>query len=204
FGVSKPLWPGDPPDWFSPRHSALFAALDYGPKSFVVTSLATPFYGLNFGVRRQAVLDLGGFNEHLGVVEDMGGLEDIDLFRRALAAKMRVAYMPGAVIHHVIPEHRMERAFHRERLKAGMRMYYRTIEDQYRAQPSVLGVPRFLFGKAINDTMGYARSVLRRDRAETFHYELQLVKFSGVYRQAAAMRRARASQLAPSANGDRS
>jgi glycosyltransferase involved in cell wall biosynthesis len=191
FGVSTPLWPAPAPDWFSPLHNGLFAVLDYGPEPFRVTSPSTPFYGLNFAVRRQAVLDLGGFREDLGVVEDQGGMEDIELFRRAIAAGLTIVYVPGAVIHHVVPPARMFKAFHRTRMKAGLPMYYRTVLDQYGGAASFLGVPRFLYGKALSDALGYARSMIARDEPARFFYELQLIKFNGLRRQAAAERKAR-------------
>jgi glycosyltransferase involved in cell wall biosynthesis len=201
FGVSRPLWPEAAPDWFSPLHYGLFAVLDYGPDPFTVTGLATPFYGLNYAVRRQTVVDLGGFREDLGVVEDLGGGEDIDLFRRALAARLCIVYEPRAVIHHVVPPARLSRRFHITRLKASYPMYYRMLVDQYHAQPWLFGVPRFLYGKLLKDAFSYARSYLAGDRPAAFYYELQLRKFTGIHQQAAAKRKARAERPAASARG---
>jgi glycosyltransferase involved in cell wall biosynthesis len=204
FGPSKPSWEeGRAPTWFSPVHYGKFALIDYGPQPFVVKDLSTPFFGLNFAVRRELLISMGGFREDLGVKEESGGGEDMDLFRRACTAGHRIAYIPEAVVEHVIPAVRMTREFHRKKIKAGLPMYYRMLQDQYSAQPWLLGVPRFLFPKALGDAAGYARSVVLRDRPAAFHYELQLLKFVGACRQAAAKGTTRAASTSAVVPGRR-
>jgi glycosyltransferase involved in cell wall biosynthesis len=190
FGPSRPEWEqGTTPDWFSPVHYGKLALIDYGPASFVVKDLSTPFFGLNFAVTRDLLNAMGRFREDLGVKQDVGGGEDIDLFRRAVASGHRIVYVPEAVVHHVIPPVRMTREFHRRKQKAGIPMYYQMLCDQYVAQPWLLGVPRFLYGKLFTDALGYVRSWAARDRPAAFHYELQLLKFGGVYREASSRRK---------------
>ena len=202
FGPSTPVWAeGTAPVWFSDLHHGKLALIDYGREPFIVKDLSTPFFGLNFAVKRDLLVALGCFREDLGVKEESGGGEDIDLFRRAVNAGRRIVYVPDAVVQHVIPPIRTTRAFHRQKLKAGLPIYYQMLEDQYHAQPWLLGVPRFLYGKLLKDGVGYARSVLARDPASRFHYELQILKFTGVYRQAAARRRSRARHSASAAPG---
>jgi len=202
FGPSRPAWEvGSAPEWFSPLHYGKLALIDYGAQPFRVRDLSTPFFGLNFAVKRGVLIELGSFREDLGVKEDSGGGEDIDLFRRAQAAGRTVVYVPDAIVEHVIPPVRMTRTFHRDKLKAGLPMYYRMLQDQYIGQPWLLGVPRFLYAKMLQDALGYARSVVARDRPSQFHYELQLLKFRGICGQAATRRKARAGGPAPSVRG---
>jgi glycosyltransferase involved in cell wall biosynthesis len=202
FGPSRPLWhDGIAPDWFSPRHNGTFALIDYGAAPFIVQDLSTPFFGVNFAVRRELLISLGGFREDIGIKEASGGWEDMDLFRRAWAGGHRIVYVPNAIVEHVIAPARMTRAFHRNKMKAGLPMYYRSLQDQYTVQPWLFGVPRFLFRKLLADSAGYARSVLARDRASAFHYELQILKFVGVCRQGAARRALRAAGKPATAQG---
>jgi GT2 family glycosyltransferase len=56
--------------------------------------------GANFAVRRSAVIELGGFDEGLGIGSPTGGGEDIDLFVRVLLAGWRLGREPSAVVWH--------------------------------------------------------------------------------------------------------
>lgn len=56
--------------------------------------------GANFAVDRRAVIELGGFDEGLGVGSPGGGAEDIDMFLRILLAGYSLVYEPAAVVWH--------------------------------------------------------------------------------------------------------
>ncbi|MBS1691342.1 MAG: glycosyltransferase [Actinobacteria bacterium] len=56
--------------------------------------------GANFAVRRDAVVEMGGFDEGLGIGSPTGGGEDIDLFVRVLLAGWRLGREPSAVVWH--------------------------------------------------------------------------------------------------------
>jgi len=69
-------------------------------------------YGANMFVRRTAFDRVGGFNERLG--PGASGLhEDGDLARRLLQAGVRLGYMPGAVVYHVVEPERLTFAYFR-------------------------------------------------------------------------------------------
>jgi GT2 family glycosyltransferase len=56
--------------------------------------------GANFAVRRDAAIELGGFDEGLGIGSPAGGGEDIDLFVRILLAGHLLVREPAAVVWH--------------------------------------------------------------------------------------------------------
>lgn len=56
--------------------------------------------GANFAVRRHVALDLGGFDEGLGIGSPAGGGEDIDMFVRVLLADQLLVREPSAVVWH--------------------------------------------------------------------------------------------------------
>lgn len=56
--------------------------------------------GANFAVRKDVVIDLGGFDEGLGVGSPAGGGEDIDMFVRIVMAGHELAREPSAVVWH--------------------------------------------------------------------------------------------------------
>lgn len=56
--------------------------------------------GANFAVRRDALRELGGFDEGMGIGSPTGGGEDIDIFVRALLAGHMLVREPSAVVWH--------------------------------------------------------------------------------------------------------
>jgi O-antigen biosynthesis protein len=56
--------------------------------------------GANFAVRREAVMQLGGFDPLLGAGSPGRGGEDLDLFLRLVLAGGRICYIPSALVWH--------------------------------------------------------------------------------------------------------
>jgi GT2 family glycosyltransferase len=56
--------------------------------------------GANFAVRKDVVLELGGFDEGMGIGSPTGGGEDIDMFIRLLLAGWLLVREPAAVVWH--------------------------------------------------------------------------------------------------------
>jgi glycosyltransferase involved in cell wall biosynthesis len=186
FGRSQPSWPDKPPSWYSDRFRGHFAVLDYGPDSFRITDYMQHFYGLNFAGTVEAHRALGGFRNDFGFKGDAGGVgEDIDLFQRAFDAGMPIVYCPDALVKHVIPEQRTRKTYHRRRHWVANEVYYKVLPEMFSRAPWFLGLPRFFFGHAANDTRAYLRCVFSGERSEAFYYELRLVRFARLLLEAA-------------------
>lgn len=56
--------------------------------------------GANFAMPRSVIIDLGGFDEALGVGSPTGAGEDIDMFLRVVAAGQLLVYEPAAIVWH--------------------------------------------------------------------------------------------------------
>ena len=60
--------------------------------------------GANMAVRRSALEQIGGFDEHLGAGTASRGGEDLEMFVRALRHGLSLAYVPASVVWHVHPK----------------------------------------------------------------------------------------------------
>ena len=186
FGRSEPKWPGKVPAWYSDRFRGYFAVLDYGPTSYRITNYLQHFYGLNFAGKVESHRALGGFRNDFGFKGDAGGVgEDVDLFQRAFDANMPIVYCPSALVKHVIPVQRTQKAYHRRRHWLANEVYYAVLPEMFPRAPWFLGLPRFFFGHAAIDVGAYLRSLLSGNRSEAFYYELRLVRFARLLLEAA-------------------
>jgi glycosyltransferase involved in cell wall biosynthesis len=184
FGPVKPNWETSPPPWYSAAVNGLFGLLDYGDTGFTVTERAFAFFGVNCAATRDALTRLGGYREEFAYVNQVGGGEDIDIFQRALAAGMRIQYVPGAIVTHFIGRQHTRKDFHRRRTFRGAPQNFRLMTENAASGPRVLGLPRYIFRLAIEDMGQYLRRTFRGDSRSAFPYELRLVRFAGLFRHA--------------------
>jgi glycosyltransferase involved in cell wall biosynthesis len=186
FGSSEPEWPSRAPAWYSERFRGYFAALDYGPESFVVTDWNQPFYGLNFAGTREAHIALHGFRTEFGFRGNEGGIgEDVDMFERALRSGMRIVYTPHDRDRHVIPPARVRKRYHRHRQWVANQVYYRYVDEIFPKVRYLFGLPRFFYSEAARDVLGYARSLIRGTQSDRFYHELQILRFVKLSAEAA-------------------
>lgn len=77
-----------------------------------LTSPATSFYGGNFGLRKAVCQRAGGFDDMFGRKgDDNTGGEEVDFYRRLLAAGFHAWWTPEAVIYHRIQASKLSRRY---------------------------------------------------------------------------------------------
>lgn len=118
-GPSRAEWESPPPAWLLAlvaRRPTFFqlSLRDLGPMPRFDEKES--FWGLNMAIRRSALFEAGGFNPELVGDECIGDGEG-GLFRKLRASDARVGYLPGALVYHHIPPHRMTLRYLRERMK---------------------------------------------------------------------------------------
>jgi glycosyltransferase involved in cell wall biosynthesis len=111
-GRIVPVWPKPIPSWLDtgdPRTMGPFVAFDQGTAAGPLTR---PPYGANMAFRREAFEKYGGFLTELGPRpgSEIKG-EDIEFGERLLLAGERLRYEPSAVVHHPVPECRMQKVY---------------------------------------------------------------------------------------------
>jgi glucosyl-dolichyl phosphate glucuronosyltransferase len=194
-GRVLPIWGGPRPAWLSSRggaHWAVIALLDYGDAP-VEFGARVPL-GVNMAFRRSAFERAGLLDPSTGRrTGTLLGQEVREWCIRARAAGLRGFYIPGMVVHHVVPAVRLNKRYFRRWFywrgisramlyaKAGLDMEApeRTSFD-VGTVPHVLGVPRYLYRKALASLVHCARAAWRRDRVAAFEHELWLWFFAGI------------------------
>jgi glycosyltransferase involved in cell wall biosynthesis len=109
------------PTWLPPHYESFLSRLDYGDQVIVGTD--NDLYGLNFSVRKDAVVRVGGFDPSLGrcgPVSLRSG-EESDLLRKIRASGGVAVYEPRAVVGHIVlPERLTMKWFLRRAFAAGV------------------------------------------------------------------------------------
>jgi hypothetical protein len=137
--------------------------------------------GGNGVLRRECLERVGPFTiglGKLGSVPYMG--DDSEFFERLMATRARGFYIPDLVIYHYVPPERLTKRYHRRWC------FFRGVSlgrlDRARPQKVVylLGVPRYLFGRAARAAAALLRELRRdRDPERIFTHELRLWDLAG-------------------------
>jgi glycosyltransferase involved in cell wall biosynthesis len=143
------FWTAPRPRWLTDELLGFLGYLDYGEERALTED--TPFFGGNMAFARSVFEKIGMFDPNLGRQgRKLIGGEEIDLYKRFLAAGMRAFYQPKAVIHHIIDSRRLRKGYFRS-------LHYQ--EGRLRGDAfvmtdgkSIAGVPLFLlpqFGQSV-------------------------------------------------------
>ncbi len=194
-GRVLPIWGGPRPAWLpnhGGKHWAVIALLDYGPEP-IEFGARVPL-GVNMAFRRSAFERAGFFDPRTGrKAGTLLGQEVREWCIRARAAGLRGFYAPALAVRHIIPASRLKKAYFRRWFywrgisramlyaRAGLDMEApeRTTID-FRTVPHVLGVPRYLYRKALSSAWQSVRAALRGDRFASFDHELWVWFFAGI------------------------
>ena len=202
-GRVLPIWGGKPPLWLPNRGGkqwAVIALLDYGPHPLEFGARVP--LGVNMAFRREAFDRAGLLDPNTGRrAGTLLGQEVREWCMRARAAGLRGFYVPELAVRHIIPASRLRKAYFRrwfywrgisramlyETAGLDMEAPEQTTLD-FRTVPHVLGVPRYLYRKALASVVGWLRALLRGDAVNAFEHELWVWFFAGIFRHRLAHR----------------
>jgi glucosyl-dolichyl phosphate glucuronosyltransferase len=197
-GRVLPIWNGPRPAWLSDRsgkHSAVIAVLDYG--SAPLEFGARMPLGVNMAFRRSAFDRAGLWDPRVGRrAGTLLGQEVREWCVRARTAALRGCYAPAMVVEHVIPaarltKHYFRRWYYWRGVSRGMLFTQSGLDPETPQQttldfarvPQILGVPRYLYRKALITVGRWVRDLWRRDTVARFERELWMCFFVGFVQQ---------------------
>jgi len=111
--VIEPMFQEDPPDWIEQNWENIkgcFAHRDLGDQAIGFSPSELP-YGANFGIRTKVQKEFLFATELGRRGESVFGEDELDVFRRILAAGHKGSWIPGAIVQHVIPRQRVTEKF---------------------------------------------------------------------------------------------
>jgi glycosyltransferase involved in cell wall biosynthesis len=172
-GPYVPRWTMPVPEWLPSGYGSVIGRVDCGTD---VRRYGPGFDGMLMGgnavIRRNVLARVGPYRTDLGRTPTrLLSCEDEDMFQRLLAAGARGYYRPDLIIHHHVAPERVRKAYFRR--WCFWRGVSQGVLDRHRPQrvAYVLGIPRYLFGKALRAAASNAAG-FRLTAAERFANEL--------------------------------
>jgi glycosyltransferase involved in cell wall biosynthesis len=185
-GRYVPQWETEPPVWLPRQYTGVVGFSNPGEEELPYGgSFKGMMPGGNAVVKLSVLRELGGYNESLGPVGgNLMGCEDDEMYHRLLDAGKRGFYCPKLNIYHRVPAYRLTKKYFR-------RWCYgwgasQSVIDAHRTDytgPRVFGVPRYLYGNAVRDSLKMFRSLLKRNLNEAFAQELSLWILAGFFKE---------------------
>ncbi len=182
-GPYVPHWGGAPRPWLPHNHAGVLGIVDAGSLHAYGTSHAE-LMGGNAVVSRAVLQKVGLYSTDLGrkgkrALAD----EDTDMYRRLLAAGAKGMYVPDLIIYHYIHPDRLSKRYFRAW------HFWRGVSSgvldrrQPREATYLLGVPRYLFGRAIRALWRILKGMVsfKSKPAENFADELQMWDLVGFF-----------------------
>jgi hypothetical protein len=190
-GPVLPIWEQPRPPWLDEHRSDLWgtlAILDYGPQPFIFEDRRRVPLGANMAVRRRLIDRIGGFDPKLGRTgKSLLGQEQAEFFCRSRAIGARGQYVPAMSLEHHVPARRLTREYFRKwwywkgvsRSRLEQRHTVTELGVDLSAVPRIGGVPRFMFGTAARDAIGWLWALVTLDRTERMRRQMMLSYFAG-------------------------
>ncbi len=209
-GPVRPIWEVPPPVWLDLSRSDLWGTIaiqDYGAESFVFEDARRVPLGANMAVRRTVFDRAGAFRPDLGRTGGrlILGQEVPEFLIRTRAAGFRGVYLPAMSVDHHIPARRLTPEYFRKwwfgkgvSRSALERMQTTTdMGVDLTRTPHVLRVPRYMYGSALRNSIGWLRSRLGARPADAFRHQMMLAYFAGYFSARQLERRRKAVGATP-------
>jgi glycosyltransferase involved in cell wall biosynthesis len=192
-GPVRPIWSAPKPAWLDDRGNAAgtIGVMDFGADSFIFEERRRVALGNNMAVRRTLIDRIGGFRPEFGRRgELLLGQEQAEFFHRSRAAGARGLYVPDMALGHHVPVARLTRAYFwrwwywKGRSQARLRRLHPTTElgVDLSAAPRIMGVPRWVLGDALRETLAWVRSRTAGDPVGAASHEMRVAYAMGYCR----------------------
>jgi glycosyltransferase involved in cell wall biosynthesis len=194
-GPVEPMWETSPPPWLDLTRGDLWGTIaiqDHGSEPFVYETVRKVPLGANMAAHRSLFQRVGGFRTDLGRTAGATplGQEVPEWLMRVRAAGFHGVYAPAMRVRHHIPSARLTRRYFRRwwygkglsRAALERRQPITELGLDLRQTPHVFDVPRYMFGTAARDLMGWLRARGAGDLPAAFRHEMMLAYFAGYVR----------------------
>jgi glucosyl-dolichyl phosphate glucuronosyltransferase len=184
-GPYIPRWGAAVPPWLPMDRGGVIGLVDGGDQVLVFGKEHDVIVvGGNAVITRSMLNRVGPYSTLLGRKGTrLLACEDDDMTERLLAAGAHGLYLPDLIVYHYIPPERLTKRYYRNwcfwsRVSRGVMDRERPSSVVY-----LIGVPRYLYGRAARSMLRMGQSLLSRDRSpsQNFSDELAMWDLAGFF-----------------------
>jgi glucosyl-dolichyl phosphate glucuronosyltransferase len=183
-GPYVPVWNVPAPEWVPDDYLAVVGAADSGPER---REYGPDFPGIlkggNAVIRRETLYRAGPYAVHLGPgrFSRLFSCEDEEMYHRLLKNGARGRYVPSLIVYHHVMASRVTPEYFRS--WCFWRGVSRGLMDRMHPLPVryFAGVPRFLYGRALEGLIHLGSRSSRRDSASRLADELRVWDLAGYW-----------------------
>jgi glucosyl-dolichyl phosphate glucuronosyltransferase len=182
-GKLLPNWETEPPSWVAPLKDGVICWRDYGDEEWIYTR-ETPMITGGHGVfKAQVFRDIGLYEENVGAAgKGFISGEDEVLYDQLLIHEKRGVYNPKLVIYHYVPAYRLDKNYYRRWLfGVGISRYLADTHYKPFDGAKLLGVPRWMYRKALSRLIERFRHDLRGNETDSLAAENEPLVFAGYF-----------------------
>ena len=163
------------PPWLSDELLGFLGELNRMDRVAPLVDPGSSFFGGNFGIRKSVCESIGKFDAMLGRKgSDNTGGEEVDFYRRLLAANMKVWWTPEAIIHHRIQASKLKRSYFLDlHYRQGRMEAIRTRGKNSRIPP------KYFYGQLFRAIAAVWRVYRQEGRMATLRREMNVAYFLG-------------------------
>jgi glycosyltransferase involved in cell wall biosynthesis len=185
-GPVLPQLDGRVPRWLTAAQWSALGVQNYSAEPFRVDpSRPVCLIGANLIIRREALDAVGPFDPSVQRVGDgIGSTEDHEYHVRLWASGRHGMYEPELLVHALVSDERLAKAYHRRwHYGHGRHIARMRLPDVERTRRRVLGIPAHVIRQAAADLVGSVAGLMRGDAAQAFSRELRLWFAAGFIRE---------------------
>jgi len=166
-GGVVPKWDGELPDWLKGGMVELMPLplinkVDFGSKCIPFPNKETPG-GLNAGLRKRVIDEIGRFREDLGPGSMVPYAEDTEFFRRVMMLGGKFLYLPEAKVIHINPPERMTKKY-ALKWNFDVSRSQAIVFGNARKYKEIAGVPRYLYREFVQRFIFWQADYSRKSR----------------------------------------
>ena len=184
-GKVLPRWASSPPAWLTRDHWSPLAIQDHGDVPFSSSDRQVCLIGANLALRKDLLVQFGGFQPDLQRVQDsVGSMEDHELQIRLWKAGRQGLYVPDLVVMSDVSADRLMKRYHR-RWHFGHGHFYavaRLEEWEHSTVGRLFDVSSHLYKRAVIEALRWLGCVGRGNLNRAFVHETNLWFSAGFIR----------------------
>lgn len=173
------IWDKPRPWWYTNRFRPYFVGLDYGDEVIRISDFNKEFFGKNFCVKKEIVLQYGGFDPALGRNGSrlIAGEETL-IYRRLVEEEKKMFYFPSAPVGHRLKDREYEEANIKKQFIDSAHSSYHLAS--LTARKKILGRPLGVLVESLSSIFLSLTRIIRymilHDRTEIFYNRINLLR----------------------------